>query len=117
MFTLKLFDRKGVELNQGDIVKISDGRNFKFYSEVKYIHELKIIAPFHTFTFHSFEKVDKVPDNVIQSTEQRYRIWYVVGTEPDEEAKDFEHYLLSWRECERLLEKNVFKIELCDPTT
>ena len=116
MFTLKLYDRKGIELKPGDIVKVSDGRNIKFYSEVKYLESEKAIVPFHTFTFHSFERVDLLPKNaVLQSLETRYKIWYVVGLEPDEEAKDFEHYLLRWRECERLLEKNVFNIEIYEP--
>jgi hypothetical protein len=112
MFKLTLHDRKGQELKEGDIVKVSDGRNIKFYSEVKYLPESKAIAPFHTFSFHSFEKVDKLPENaVLQPTETSYKIWYIVGIEPDEDAKDFEDYLLSWRECERLLEKNIFRIE------
>ena len=111
MFTLKLFDRLGQELKMGDIVRISDGHNFKFYSEVKYLPDQKVITPFHTFTFHSFERVDKLPDNAIESTETRYKIWWIPDAEVDQQAKEFEHYLMSWRECERLLEKNVFRIE------
>ena len=111
MFKLKLFDRKGIELHLGDIVKVSDGHNFKFYSEVKYLPDQKVITPFHTFTFHSFEKVDKIPDNAIESTETRYKIWWTPDSEVDNRANEFEHYLMSWRECERLLEKNVFRIE------
>ena len=112
MFILKLFDRKGQELKQGDIVKVSDGRNIQFYSEVKYLPESQSIAPFHTFTFNSFEKVDKLPKNAIQASEPRYKIWYLVDPEPDAKAKDFEGYLTSWRDCERLLEKDVYRIDL-----
>ena len=76
MFTLELYDRKGNKLNIGDIVKISDGKNFTFYSEVKYLEKEKAIAPFHTFCFHSFEKVETVPDHAKPGTEERYKIWY-----------------------------------------
>jgi hypothetical protein len=113
MFTIKLQDRKGNPLNEGDIVKISDGKAFTFFAEVKFLEKEGVIAPFHTFSFHSFERVDKVPDNAIKSKEeQRYDIWYVYSdeAEKDENANDYENYLLSWRECERLMDSNVFKI-------
>lgn len=111
MFKLKLFDRKGQELNEGDIVKISDGRRFQFFAEVKYLPESKAIAPFHTFSFHSFEKIDKLPENAIEALEKRYKVWYVEQPDPDMEASDFERYLTDWRACEMLLEKGVFRIE------
>ena len=112
MFKLKLFDRKGIELHLGDIVKISDGRRIQFYSEVKYLESEKAISPFHTFSFHSFEKVDKLPDNAIRSPmETKYNIWYLPDPEADE-AHDFDGYLMRWKECERLLKNNVFNIEL-----
>lgn len=112
MFKLKLFDRKGFELQLGDIVKVSDGRRIQFYSEVKYLSESQSIAPFHTFSFHSFEKIGKLPDNAILSLmETRYKIWYLVDPEADE-APDFDGYLMRWKECERLLENNVFNIEI-----
>lgn len=116
MFTLKLFDRIGNELKEGDIVKISNGRVFTFYAEVKYIESEGIIAPFHTFCFHSFEKVDKIPEQAKKSTEDRYDIWYVYdeNEEQDEKAPDFEKYLMSWRECEHKLEKRSWAIEKID---
>lgn len=110
MFKLTLHDRKGTELKQGDIVKISDGKAFNFYSEVKYLNGF--IYPFHSFTFHSFEKVDSVPTDAVKSTNKDYDVWYTNNPELDEDAKEFEGYLMSWRECERLLEKSVFRIEL-----
>ena len=112
MFTLKLFDRKGNELKEGDFVKISNGKEFTFFAEVKYIESEGIITPFHTFSFHSFEKVDKIPDEAKKSTEERYDIWYMYSddAEQDEKAPDFEKYLMSWRECEHHLEKRSWAI-------
>ena len=113
MFKLKLQDRNGIELNEGDIVKISNRHGFTFFAEVKYLEKEGIIAPFHTFSFHSFVKVDKVPDNAIKSTEERYGIWYVPDdvAEVDEDNESFNQYLISWRQCEHLLE-SCFKIEI-----
>ena len=113
MFKLIIQDRNGNPLNESDIVKVSNGKDFTFYSEVKYLEDEGSIAPFHTFSFHSFEKVDKVPENAIRSTETRYGIWFMPSEsiEPDLHAKDFDRYLMSWRECEILLEKRCFKIE------
>lgn len=107
MFILKLFDRKGNELKEGDYVKVSNGKEFTFFAEVKYIESEGIITPFHTFSFHSFEKVDKIPDEAKKSTEERYDIWYMYSddAEQDDKAHDFEKYLMSWRECEHHLEK------------
>jgi hypothetical protein len=104
MFTLKLYDRKGIELGIGDIVEISDGKTFTFYAEVKYLEKEKVITPFHTFSFHSFEKVDKVPEFAIKSTEERYNIWYVQNDDriEDKGAGEAERYLMDWRCCEHL---------------
>lgn len=113
-FELTLYDRKGVQLNEGDIVKVSDGKSFKFYSEVKYLEKEQSIAPFHTFCFHSFEKVDKVPEGLNEGTgEERYRIWYDMNAEPDTDAKYYENYFMDWRKCERMMESpwRVKKIE------
>jgi hypothetical protein len=112
MFTLKLFDRKGNELQEGDIVKISNGREFTFYAEVKYIEDEGIITPFHTFSFLSFEKVDKVPEKAVKCTEQRYDVWYLNSddAEKDDRANEYEEYLLSWRQCEHHLEKRCWAI-------
>ena len=56
MFTLKLFDRKGTELNLGDIVKISDGKRFTFFAEVKYLESEGVITPFHTIILSHLKK-------------------------------------------------------------
>ena len=114
MITVKIKDRLGNELNFGDIVKISDGRKFKFYSEVKYLEKEKAIAPFHTFCFHSIEKVDSLPRNAKKGDEERYDFWYICNdeAETDEAAERANEYLLSWRECERFLEKSCFSIEI-----
>lgn len=115
MFIIKLQDRKGNDLNEGDIVRITDqsGR-ITFFSEVKYLEEHKAIAPFHTFAFHSVEKVDAVPPEARPCfVEERYRAWYLPAGEADEEgAADKHHkYLTSWRECEYQLNDRAFRIE------
>jgi len=114
MFKLKLYDRIGNELQIGDIVKVSDGKNIIFYSEVKYLEKEQVITPFHTFSFHSFEKVDKLPDNAIKCTEERYNIWFTHSVEADSEAaaEAANKYLIDWRVCEHLLETRCFRIEL-----
>lgn len=112
MFKLELYDRIGNKLNMGDIVKISNGKEFTFYAEVKYLEAEKCITPFHTFSFHSFEKVEKVPDHAIKSAEERYGIWYTHNPEVDESAKEAEKYLIDWRQCEHLLQQRCFRIEL-----
>lgn len=111
-FTLSLYDRKGQKLNMGDIVKVSIRGQFEFYSEVKYLEDEQAIAPFHTFSFHSFEKVDKVPKNAKESTEQRYRIWYLEDPEKDKNEEQFGQYLMSWCTCEHELKDRCFRIEL-----
>ena len=115
MFTLILTDRNGTPLNEGDIVRISNAERFTFYAEVKYLEKEKAIAPFHTFSFHSFEKVDSVPDKAKLSTEERYKIWYVYdeSADADDNAKAHEGYLIDWRTCEHLIDggKKCFHIE------
>jgi hypothetical protein len=110
MFELKLFDRNGIELKEGDIVKISNGREFIFYAEVKYLEDENIITPFHTFSFHSFVKVDNLPDNAIKCDENRYNIWYVENKEEDVQAKEYDKYLSMWRSCEHLLDSRIYRI-------
>lgn len=114
MFNLILTDRNGTILNEGDIVRISNAEHFTFYAEVKYLEAEKAIAPFHTFSFHSFEKVDSVPANAKLSQEERYKIWYVYSDEADadDNAKAHEGYLIDWRTCEHLLDgkKKCFHI-------
>lgn len=114
MFYLKLYDRLGNELNEGDIVRVSNGRAFSFYSEVKYLEDKEDIAPFHTFSFHSFEKVDEVPENAIEASEDRYKIWYLPEDEEDLSSENAEKYLIDWRQCEHLLEKKVYRISKKD---
>lgn len=113
MFKLELYDRIGNKLKIGDIVKVSDGKGFTFFSEVKYLENEKVITPFHTFSFHSFEKVNKVPEHAKLSTEERYDIWYTHSPEIDEkEAADHANkYLIDWRKCEHLLKQRCFRIE------
>lgn len=103
MFKLKITDRQGAELKEGDIVAISDRASFKFYAEVKYLEEQQVLAPFHTFSFHSFEKIEKVPDGATLSSETRYKVWYDMNPVNDYKSRDFEGYLMSWRQCEHLL--------------
>lgn len=113
MFILKLYDRKGVELKQGDIVKISDGKAFTFFAEVKYLEKEKVITPFHTFSFHSFEKVNKVPEQAKKSTEERYGIWYIDRDEAerDDRSETCEDYLMGWRACEHNIGTKCYSIE------
>jgi len=112
MFKLSIHDRNGIELSQGDIVKISDGVRITFFAEVKYLPKEQVITPFHTFSFSSVEKVDSVPDNAILSSEERYNIWYLPSTEgyEDLKAQEFDKFLTDWRTCEYLLEKRMFRI-------
>jgi hypothetical protein len=112
MFTLKLYDRNGIELKQGDIVKVSNGKDFTFYSEVKWLELEQSIAPFHTFSFHSFEKVDSVPEHAIKGRESRYDIWYTNESDTDDNAEAAQKYLSDWRSCETLIEKKCFRITL-----
>lgn len=60
-FILTLFDRLGNPLNEGDFVKISDGRRWTFFCEVKFLPDGYSIAPFSTFSFHSVEKIGSIP--------------------------------------------------------
>lgn len=111
MFKLKLCDREGTILKEKDIVKISDGRFFNFFSEVKYLENEQAIAPFHTFAFHSIVKVDSIPDTAKKGNEDRYNIWYDVDPEVDKCAELHEKYFLDWRDCERLINNKAFIIE------
>jgi hypothetical protein len=115
---LTIHDKNGTELKFGDIVKIevnTSGSHYTFYSEVKYLPESKSIAPFHTFAFHGFEKVDKLPDNVDQLEEPRYRCWMHKHDESEDDAPQkeaYSKYLMEWRECEHLLAEKIFQIHI-----
>ena len=110
MFTFKLKDRKGQELNFGDVVAILDGDRFTFYCEVKYLAEKKVITPLHTFSFHSVEKIEKLPDEAVLLDEKEYKCWYVPDGIQDASAADYKDYLMSWREGERFLDKSCFEV-------
>jgi hypothetical protein len=112
MFKLSLYDSFGNKLKQGDIVQVLTGRpeTLTFYAEVKYLKDENIITPFHTFSFHSFKKVNKLPDNVKKSTEKRYNIWFEYHDVKKIETA--EKYLIDWRKCEHLLKNRCFRIEL-----
>lgn len=112
MFTLTLHDRKGTELKEGDLLMISDGYKITFYAEVKYDADKEIIYPFHSFSFHSFERVDKLPDNAIECTDEYNRIWFVPNEEhPDIDAEFFKEYHSSWRDCEVALKNRAYRIK------
>ncbi|MCP9290019.1 hypothetical protein [Gracilimonas sediminicola] len=111
--TLSFYDRNGEKLKFGDIVALSDGKNLKFYCEVTYLEDQKAIAPFHTFSFHSVIKVDSVPESAVKSeVEKRYDMWYDKAGDEDLNASEHDKYLMSWLECERLLENRMFRVEL-----
>lgn len=110
MFKLQLYDHHGNALKLGDIVRINSGDRslHEFYARLTWLKEEQAIAPFHTFTFHSMEKVEKVPESATKSTEPRYDIWYI--EKPDGDPDRFEDYLMSWRECEHQIQKRAFRI-------
>jgi len=117
MFKLTLHDRNGVELKQGDIVKISNGKKFTFYGEVKWLEKEKAIAPFHTFTFHSFEKVDKVPEKGLKRiVDADYDWWFLNDddAETDQYADEAARYLMSWRDCEHSINNRSYQISLIE---
>lgn len=110
MFTLKIHDRNGIELKEGDIVKVHNNREFVFFSEVKWLEQEQAIAPFHTFAFHSFEKVDSVPESAIKSNEERYNVWYLEQEKEDPKLDFFEKYRIGWLECEHELDNRSYRI-------
>lgn len=103
MFILELYDRKGQKLALGDIVKVSNSRAFNFYVRLTYLPGEGIIAPFHTFSYSSVEKVDQLPCDAIKANDERYDVWHIPGEE-DPEGEHFRDYLLSWRQCEHHLQ-------------
>lgn len=113
MFTLTIHDKKGTELKEGDIVEIHNGRSFTFWAEVKYLEDEQVITPFHTFSFHSVEKVDTVPVAAVKSSEERYGIWFLQDAEHElvEDDGQFEKFLASWRECEFNLNQRMYRIQ------
>lgn len=111
MFEITFHDRNGLELKEGDIVALSDGRSLQFYCEVKWIEEEQIMAPWHTFSFHSVEKVDKLPEGLTLSNETRFKCWYHNEPLEDGENSKFNDYLMEWRTCEREIDRRVFRIK------
>lgn len=115
-FKLVLKDSHGKKLKEGDIVQIfsnSKRNTSHFFAEVKYLPDEKIIAPFHTFSFHSFKKVKEVPDTAQRANEKRYKVWYEQFDEHVDEDKfklSGEKYLISWRECEHKINDRVYDI-------
>lgn len=111
-FILKIFDRKGNELNEGDIVKIFNTERCQFFAEVKFLEKENAIAPFYTFSFSEVEKVAKLPAKAkpcLPEPDQRYKVWYL---EDEEESKQMhEQYLIQWLECEYALKNRMFRIE------
>ena len=115
-FLLTIHDREGTELNEGNVVAISDGSRIKFYAEVKYLEAEQIITPFHTFSFSSMIKVDRVPDEAVLSSEERYKIWYMPSdtANKDERGEEFRKFLISWRECEHHIDRRQWRIKKLD---
>lgn len=113
MLVLELYDSNGLKLNFGDIVRVSNGR-VEFFAEVKYLEKEQIITPFHTFSFHSFHKVNVLPDGLNKSSETRYDIWYNPLTNHEYENVKDSQYLMDWRQCEHLLEKRCYRIQNID---
>ena len=112
MFILQLYDRDGTELHEGDLVKLSDGNSFTFFSRVKYLEEQQVIVPFHVFSYHSVIKIDKIPEGARKSScEERFDIWYMSDPEDDNDAESFDNYHMGWLECEHLIEKRSFRIQ------
>lgn len=106
MYILHLTDRNGQELKEGDIVKVISGgyQSTTFFAEVKFLEKEKVLTPFHTFSFHAFEKVDKLPEGAILLDEPRYKIWHKPGLTKDQSAA-YQKYLIDWRACENLLDR------------
>lgn len=113
MFILTIHDRNGVELKEGDLVKISNGREFTFYSEVKWLEKEKVLAPFDTFSFHSFEKVDSIPPNAKKSNIESHNVWFALAdnTEYDGKADAFKNYLTSWWRINVGIENRSYQIK------
>lgn len=111
-FFLTLHDRNGVELKEGDYVKIIEHGRFQFFCQITYLPKEQVIAPFHTFSFMSLEKVKSLPKEAIKSTEERYNIWYLPNAEEFEQTdQQFNDYLLEWRQCEHHLDKRCWRIK------
>jgi len=110
MFILKIKDRQGVELNIGDLVQVHGRYSGSFFARIAFDPERKTIIPFSTFSFHSVEKIDKLPDNVTKADEKYGEYWY--SDTPSDTDEKFEKYLISWRECETKINSGAFNIEL-----
>lgn len=115
MFIVKLKDRNGRPLHLGDIVKLSDGKRITFFVRVTWLPDVKQIAPFHPFSFHSIEyvgdNVEVLPDGIVQCTEPRFDCWFMPGNTPDTDADAHNGYLMEWRKAEHILQSCI-EIEL-----
>ncbi len=109
MFELSIHDIHGVDLKEGDIVEVLGNRITRFFAEVKWLEKEQVLSPFHTFCFSGFVKVDSIPEKAIKSGEERFNMWYLASE--DQDNKSIEDYLLSWRECEHLLDNRCFRIK------
>lgn len=112
MFKLSLHDHHGNELKLGDIVRVNTGNSYPshFYARVTWIKDKQIIAPFSTFSFHSFERVDDLPEGAIKSTEDSYDIWYLPDNDEETSPEIFKDYLMSWRDLEYNLNSRCYRI-------
>jgi len=113
MFKLELYDSKGKKLELGDMVQINTepSCNVTFFSEVKYLEKRQIIVPFHNFSFHTIEKIDKLPDKVKLSDNKGYNLWSITSEDSEDPEKEVSDYLLDWLECENLLAVGTFRIK------
>lgn len=132
MFRLTLHDNMGVELVEGDIVKvINRGHdNTIFFSEVRWIEKNGckegILVPFHTFSFHSFQKIEGgleallsiYKDRLIECIVEGVEYWYVSkldseklnDDENEEDEDEVSKYLMDWRQCEYLISEGCYRI-------
>ena len=99
-------------IHQSNCLEILQDKSKLNLEVKKYLEEENAIAPFHTFSFHSFVKVDKLPENCeLSKSETRYKIWIPANKETDLHSENGEKYLSSWRQCEDLLSKNCYRIK------
>lgn len=115
MFVVKLKDKNGHHLKLGDIVKVWNKTGITFFVRLTWLSDIKKLAPFHAFSFHSVEyvgdNVEALPDGIVQCDEPRFDCWFVHDKMQDKTAEKHQKYLMEWRKCEELLE-SCYDIEL-----